>query len=44
MIVVSTKIYCKKRTARKTKTRIPYLWANNVIIDENDNSCPLIEG
>tara|TARA_B100000424_G_C22928218_1_gene493774 strand:+ start:1329 stop:1463 length:135 start_codon:yes stop_codon:yes gene_type:complete len=44
MIVVSTKIYCKKRTAKKRKPHIPYLWANYVIIDENDSSCPLIEG
>ncbi len=44
MLVISTKIYCKKRTAKKRKQRIPYLWANNVVIDENDSTCPLIEG
>jgi len=42
MIVISTKIYCKKLKNKNIRT--PYLWANNVIIDENDSKCPLIEG
>ena len=43
MIVITTKIYCK-HNRKIIGTRIPYLWANNVVIDENDSKCPLIEG
>ena len=30
--------------AEKKPIRIPYLWANLVVVDDFDNKCPLIEG
>ena len=44
MIVVTTKIYSINKSERKPTTRNRYLWANMLIIDDNDGKCPVIEG
>jgi hypothetical protein len=44
MIVVTTKIYSVDKSETKQTTRNRYLWANMLIIDDNDEKCPVIEG
>ena len=40
MIVVTTRIYMTKPKTNRTQ----YIWANYVIVDDNDEKCPVIEG
>ena len=41
MSITTVRIYCKLKIERQ---RNKFLWANTVIIDEEDNMCPVIEG
>ncbi len=41
MSTTTVRIYCKLKIKQQ---RNRFLWANAVIIDENDEMCPVIEG
>ena len=39
MSTTTVRIYCKLKQQRNK-----FLWANAVVVDENDEMCPIIEG